>query len=56
LAERDCGQQDERREKRGDVDALLVVALVEIKKEGPEEEEEPAPVSMMARAQSSTPP
>ncbi len=39
LAERDGGQQDERRKQRGDVDALLVVALVEIKEEGPEKEE-----------------
>jgi len=39
LAERYGGQEDQRRQKRRDVDALLVVALVEIKKEGPEEKE-----------------
>ena len=40
LAERDGGQQDERREQRRNVDALLVVALVEIKEECPEEEKQ----------------
>ena len=40
LAERDGGEQDQRREQRGDVDALLVVASVEIKKERPKEEED----------------
>src|SRR5580698_9267698 len=39
LAERYGGQQDERRKQRRDVDALLVVALVEIKEKGPKKEE-----------------